>query len=751
MLRLIIFWLLVFYSLSSIGQTSNFGFDTAWAFNGKLRDYVNNIDSDTSGHIFICGQFNDSVDADPGAGVHWMVSAGMEDGFLIKLSPEGQLIWAKTFAGPMITSLYTVYIDPMQRVIVSGKFSDSVDLDPGAGKAIHRAQGTQQDMFVIALTNDGNYLWSKQFGSSNTTAEQIYDLVTDSAGNLFFGGYFAQAFDANPGSADHFLTLTTTAADAFLIKLDSNGDFLNGWNVGTDRRVYTIHLLAGSIPLVGGISGGSLNGYQIWVSRLRANGTTEWTRLAGSTAYDAVADIVSDEHNQIYVTGLYQGTVAFGTGITLINASSSASFLWKLSDQGVTLWAKHINGPWSSNRAASGVAMTLRGHYIYLLGNSTSVTTPNAFFAKFDTSGTQQFSTVFGSVGGTNYGYAIEQDKNGSIWIANNFLRKVDFCPGDRVLELTAIGNTSFEDMALIKMNPCNPVYDTLIIAQCDPFLFGKNWYHSSGTYFLTLANSTGCDSAVVLYLTIHEKHDHQIEVSDCDSFRLGSGRWVYNSGIFSDTLMNQFGCDSIVAYSVTLNSSVETSIDLPFCRSITINGTTYFDNVQVKVFETTTKGCDSITLYNYQLVRIDTGIILDGEQLKAMESGISYQWLNCDLNYQKITGAQNQVYQPVATGRYAVELTKNTCNDTTICMYFQASGIVNPEKSSWRIYPNPCRSSCYLESMTSSTVQLSDIRGNLLFTLEASTNTRVQLPNLCSGIYILSDFEGRRTLLIRP
>lgn len=82
----------------------------------------------------------------------------------------------------------------------------------------------------------------------------------------------------------------------------------------------------------------------------------------------------------------------------------------------------------------------------------------------------------------------------------------------------------------------------------------GRYVLTTSGTYTDTLSNAVGCDSIITINLTVLEPVDSTIAVSACDSFLSPSGhKSYYQSGTYTDTLITDKGCDSIVIINLTI------------------------------------------------------------------------------------------------------------------------------------------------------------------------------------------------------
>jgi hypothetical protein len=65
----------------------------------KLSDYATSIDIDNSGNLYITGFFEGTVDFDPSEATFNLTSFGTTDAFILKLSSEGDFIWAGQIGG----------------------------------------------------------------------------------------------------------------------------------------------------------------------------------------------------------------------------------------------------------------------------------------------------------------------------------------------------------------------------------------------------------------------------------------------------------------------------------------------------------------------------------------------------------------------------------------------------------------------------------------------------------------------------
>jgi hypothetical protein len=88
----------------------------------------------------------------------------------------------------------------------------------------------------------------------------------------------------------------------------------------------------------------------------------------------------------------------------------------------------------------------------------------------------------------------------------------------------------------------------------------------------------------------------------------------------------------------------------------------------------------------------IDNSTNLVSQTLSSNEAGATYRWLHCDNSYTVITGETSASFMPTFSGNFAVEITLNTCIDTSACVNVTPSGIneINTLFKNVSIFPNP-------------------------------------------------------------
>ena len=154
------------------------------------------------------------------------------------------------------------------------------------------------------------------------------------------------------------------------------------------------------------------------------------------------------------------------------------------------------------------------------------------------------------------------------------------------------------------------PISDTTITdtvcSSALPYAFGNQLLVSDGQFRDTLQNQFGCDSTITLNLRVHPAKQNDLRATICADlapYRFG-GRLLTASGQFRDTLTTSLGCDSVVILDLTINpvydqilDTVLTNATLQLGNQLLTQSGTYRQDF------TTVSGCDSSVNVNLSLI----------------------------------------------------------------------------------------------------------------------------------------------------
>lgn len=119
-----------------------------WALrgDGPLSDGAAGITVDAAGNSYINGAYADTWTL----GTATLQTNGGIDGYLAKVSPNGEALWAKTFGGPLSESVGGLALHGTD-VFVTGGFQVSIAFDPGTTLT---GQPDVRDVFVAKLADE---------------------------------------------------------------------------------------------------------------------------------------------------------------------------------------------------------------------------------------------------------------------------------------------------------------------------------------------------------------------------------------------------------------------------------------------------------------------------------------------------------------------------------------------------------------------------------------------------------------------
>jgi len=148
-------------------------------FGGSSDDLGSSVSVDSSGNVYITGNFKSST-IDFGGGT--LTNAGGKDIYLAKFDSNGNHLWSKRFGGNDDDYVQSVSVDSSGNVYIIGSFYSST-IDFGGGALTNAGWN---DIFLAKFDSDGNHLWSKSFGGSDGEISFALDLY----GYLYTTGCF---------------------------------------------------------------------------------------------------------------------------------------------------------------------------------------------------------------------------------------------------------------------------------------------------------------------------------------------------------------------------------------------------------------------------------------------------------------------------------------------------------------------------------------------------------------------------------
>lgn len=205
------------YNLAAFNQavfvsklTSEGEFDWARKLGSGFWEEGNCIAVDNDGNVYSGGRFDYTEDFDPGPDEFFLTPIGTAsqwDGYISKLDPEGQFVWAVGFGGSSHDEVRDLVIDSLGNVLCTGQFNGNAIFHPDTnkfGSPVFGEYSWMEDVFVASISSDGELVWSKRIGGQDD--DSGHAIATDLSHNVYVTGLFAETVDFDPGPNISYLT-----------------------------------------------------------------------------------------------------------------------------------------------------------------------------------------------------------------------------------------------------------------------------------------------------------------------------------------------------------------------------------------------------------------------------------------------------------------------------------------------------------------------------------------------------------------
>ncbi|MBL8062061.1 MAG: S-layer homology domain-containing protein, partial [Anaerolineales bacterium] len=181
------------------------------------NDIGNDIAVDSLGNPYITGSFESTADFDPNAGTFNLMSGGLSDIFITRLSAQGDLTWAKRIGSSGADIGYALELDASSNVYTTGSFTGIVDFNPNVGANSLISTNASADAFISKLDSNGNYGLAKWMGGEYS--DLGWDLALDGQANIFIAGWYYGPFSFYPDAGMPVLN-SLGNRDGFFVKYE---------------------------------------------------------------------------------------------------------------------------------------------------------------------------------------------------------------------------------------------------------------------------------------------------------------------------------------------------------------------------------------------------------------------------------------------------------------------------------------------------------------------------------------------------
>jgi HYDIN/CFA65/VesB-like, Ig-like domain len=417
------------FNLTSTGSTDNYiakystNGSILWAvhFGGVGPDVANGVTTDAQGNIYVCGAYASQCDFDAGPGTDIHVPNGMTDAYVVKYNSSGMFVWATTFGGDSLETLYDIAHDGSNAVYVIGSYQDTMSVIANNPITKVVSQG-KKDLIIVCYNDDGTFKWVSTMGDIDD--DEGTAITINPGGNLYIGGYTTKPV-IEPLRSTEGIYSGQLAGDILLGARTSTGEYL-------------------------------------------------WTVRCGGEGHEQVAPggIALDSYGDVYITGWFSDSVDFNPSSENAYKVSNGGFdvyMAKYSSTGEYISSMSFGGPLNDQAYGMGVDWQgdvfltgcFRGVVDFDPGDGVRTLTSQGingasdlFTAEYSSTGILFWANGFGSPvsGGENssYGYAVVTDSLNNCYVAGKFFGTCDFDPSSNSLTFESNG---MSDAFLVKYN----------------------------------------------------------------------------------------------------------------------------------------------------------------------------------------------------------------------------------------------------------------------------------------------------------
>lgn len=707
---------------------------------------------DNNGNVYTTGYFSETMDADPGSGVTILTHHAAYDIYVSKFDKNGNFLWAKNVgsnasSGGADDYPVDIFVTKDGGVVVFGRFSTTIDFDPGPSTYNVSSYGFT-DVFMWKLSASGDFQWVKHFGPSSDNkapGNQTVDITgvkRDKNNNFYLYGVFDGKVDFDLGTGTYILDSGQEwpkfSQDGYVSKLTEIGDFVWAYQIGDNSDTYSSKVsdvavdTSGNVFSTGQFTGlvdfdPSTNTYNIkghkyghsFIQKVDKNKNFEWADFVGDTTGNGLifgTVLAAEENGSITIAGVLKDSADLdpGNGIYKViqvdrnQGNSEDVFFMQLNTQGVFKWARVLRSTYKDDYP---IAMTYdKNNILFFAGN---------FF-------------------GTIYFNEDPEDPNRSINAYQDVLFLKLRGQGDILMRAVAGGPDAQDYSSSLFVDSDRNVY------MCGSFAGTTSDYDpSSNTDTKSNVGGQYTDIFQLKWATCGAPTTSTKNVTACDSYTSPSGKYVYKqSGIYKDTIANAIGCDSVMTLNLTIKKSTSSTQTISVCNSYTWNGETYTSSGTYTKTIQNNVGCDSLMTLELIISVVNNKATVNGNKIIAEQSNAIYQWYDCS-NKQVIPGETNQNFEPTASGEYAVIVSQSSCKDTSDCITFTKTGILEQDSIELSVYPNPIQSEVTIKvskRLQNGVIQLYDLGGRLFLekTNQSGQEFTLFLGHLAVGSYIL-------------
>lgn len=406
----ILFFLLIFASLTGYSQVDWIKFTTSTGFSGAAQP--NDMTIDTAGNIYVIGNYTGDANFDD------TTTLGLRTPiFLAKYQADGGVEWVQQIGGNSNNDGNTVAVNDSGHVYLAGVYQHSnanTILDFGN---FTLAGDLEENLFLAKAGEDGTFLWA--------VGIIVDDLL---------------------GAHQHI-----TPKDMLV---DQNGD------------IYLIGSMIGSVNIEGvkyNTDPLDIDNTMLFIAKYKADGSLDWFRQTNNLTFSGFSEghrLALANNGDVFMSAEYQGVSYDGDSLPDISTENREKCIARINPSGDMLWIHPMTSRLSDQKSfhvgidQNDNLYTLLDIQSNLYFQDTTVQFPNDFrsshlLVKLDGNGNRLFFKDTGypsNLGGHNTTQVnLTTRADGTTFLTGNaFSTADDMIFGDDSLDLNTVPNPTF-------------------------------------------------------------------------------------------------------------------------------------------------------------------------------------------------------------------------------------------------------------------------------------------------------------------
>jgi hypothetical protein len=358
---------------------------------------------------------------------------------------DPDLVWGSYYGGEGSDGVNAVTTDSEGNVYFCGNTYGSDSLASGGFQNTNLAsQGGVASAFLVKFNEAGDRIWATYYGGLGGFTGGL-SVAVDAQENVYMAGF---TYDFNNISFNGFQNNKSGIVDAYIVKFESDGDRLwgtyfggSGDNLGSgiavdheDNVYLTGRTSSYDLPIFNAFQdmlGSDLDLYtDAFLAKFDASGALLWSTYFGGNNSDASFAVTCNNTGDVFMTGRTNSTTNIfldGHQSTFVGGNEFDAFLAKYNSSGTLQWSTYYGG--EDKDLGWGCTTDNLGN-VFICGQTKSTTNiasngfqnsyAPSFLAKFNSNGVRLWGTYYGKNTSSDYnaGRFCATDSDNNVYLA---------------------------------------------------------------------------------------------------------------------------------------------------------------------------------------------------------------------------------------------------------------------------------------------------------------------------------------------